>query len=86
VLPFADLSPEKNQDYFSEGLADDLLNDLAPTPGLRVAARSSSFQFRDHGADLTATPPTPMERSTSSSTTTRTEPHIKLPKYMRSVT
>ena len=54
VLPFADLSAEKNQNYFSEGLAEDLLNHLAKTPGLRVAARTSSFQFRDKGADPAA--------------------------------
>jgi TolB-like protein/DNA-binding winged helix-turn-helix (wHTH) protein/Tfp pilus assembly protein PilF len=54
VLPFADLSRDKNQDYFSEGLADDLRNDLARIPGLRVAARSSSFQFHEQGADLAA--------------------------------
>jgi TolB-like protein/DNA-binding winged helix-turn-helix (wHTH) protein/Tfp pilus assembly protein PilF len=47
VLPFADMSPEKNQNYFSDGLAEELLNQLAKTPGLRVAARTSSFQFRD---------------------------------------
>jgi len=54
VLPFADLSAEKNQNYFSDGLSEELLNDLARTPGLRVAARTSSFQFRDQGVDLPA--------------------------------
>lgn len=54
VLPFADMSPEKNQQYFSDGLAEELLNHLAKTPGLRVAARTSSFQFRDHNADHAA--------------------------------
>jgi hypothetical protein len=44
VLPFADMSPEKNQEFFSEGLAEELLNELANTPGLRVVARTSSFQ------------------------------------------
>ncbi len=52
VLPFADMSPEKNQQYFSDGLAEELLNHLAKTPGLRVAARTSSFQLRDKSADL----------------------------------
>ncbi len=52
VLPFADMSADKNQNYFSDGLAEDLLNDLAKTPSLRVAARTSSFQFREKGADL----------------------------------
>ncbi|MGA2904062.1 MAG: winged helix-turn-helix domain-containing protein, partial [Candidatus Korobacteraceae bacterium] len=54
VLPFVDMSPEKNQQYFSDGLAEELLNHLAKTPGLRVAARTSSFQFRDKSADLPA--------------------------------
>ncbi len=54
VLPFADLSPEKNQSYLSDGIAEELLNDLAKTSALHVAARTSSFQFRDRGADLAA--------------------------------
>jgi TolB-like protein/DNA-binding winged helix-turn-helix (wHTH) protein/Tfp pilus assembly protein PilF len=54
VLPFVDMSPEKNQQYFSDGLAEELLNHLAKTPGLRVAARTSSFQLRDKSADLQA--------------------------------
>jgi len=54
VLPFVDMSPEKNQQYFSDGLAEELLNHLAKTPGLRVAARTSSFQLRDKSADLRA--------------------------------
>ena len=54
VLPFADMSPDKNQQYLSDGLAEELLNHLAKTPGLRVAARSSSFQFKGRTADLHA--------------------------------
>jgi TolB-like protein/DNA-binding winged helix-turn-helix (wHTH) protein/Tfp pilus assembly protein PilF len=54
VLPFADMSSEKNQQYFSDGLAEELLNHLAKTPGLRVAARTSSFQFRDKSANPAA--------------------------------
>lgn len=54
VLPFADMSSEKNQQYFSDGLAEELLNQLAKAPGLRVAARTSSFQFRDKSTDLPA--------------------------------
>ena len=46
VLPFADMSPEKNQEDFSDGLAEELLNSLAKIRGLRVAARTSSFQFK----------------------------------------
>lgn len=51
VLPFADLSLEKNQEYFSDGLAEELLNALAKIPGLRVAARTSSFRFGGKAAD-----------------------------------
>jgi len=54
VLPFADMSPEKNQEYFSDGPAEELLNELANTPGLRVVARTSSFQFRGKTGDLRA--------------------------------
>ncbi len=46
VLPFADMSLEKDQEYFSDGLAEELINDLAKIQGLRVAARTSSFQFK----------------------------------------
>ncbi len=52
VLPFVDMSPEKNQEYFSDGLAEELLNELAQTPGLRVAGRTSSFQFKGKNEDL----------------------------------
>ena len=52
VLPFADLSREKDQEYFSDGLSEELLNDLAKIPGLRVAARTSSFQFKGKTEDL----------------------------------
>jgi len=52
VLPFVDVSPEKNQQYFSEGLSEELLNELAKTPELRVAARTSSFRFPAGSTDL----------------------------------
>ena len=52
VLPFVDSSPGKTQEYFSDGLAEELLNELAKTPGLRVAARTSSFQFKGKDVDL----------------------------------
>jgi serine/threonine protein kinase/TolB-like protein len=51
VLPFVDESPEKNQEYFSDGVAEELLNELAKTPGLRVAGRMSSFQFKGKTGD-----------------------------------
>jgi serine/threonine protein kinase/TolB-like protein len=54
VLPFADLSANADQEYFSEGLAEELLNDLARIPSLRVTARTSSFQFKGKAADVRA--------------------------------
>jgi TolB-like protein/tetratricopeptide (TPR) repeat protein len=47
-----DMSPERNQDYFCEGLAEELIDALTHVDGLRVAARSLSFQFRQDGVDL----------------------------------
>jgi TolB-like protein len=52
VLPFADLSQGKDQEYFSDGLADELTNDLAKIRGLKVIARSSAFQFKAKNEDL----------------------------------
>src|SRR5262249_9709628 len=46
VLPFTDLSAEKDQEHFSDGVAEEILNVLARTDGLKVASRTSSFQFR----------------------------------------
>ena len=52
VLPFADLSASGNQQYFSDGLAEELLNLLSKVPGLQVAARTSAFSFKGHTADI----------------------------------
>ena len=52
VLPFADLSEKHDQQYFADGLSDELLDALARIPGLRVINRPSSFQFRDRSADM----------------------------------
>jgi TolB-like protein len=46
VLPFLDLSPAHDQEYFSDGLSEELLDVLARLPELRVAARTSSFSFK----------------------------------------
>jgi TolB-like protein/DNA-binding winged helix-turn-helix (wHTH) protein/Flp pilus assembly protein TadD len=54
VLPFVDLSPAKDQEYFSDGFAEQLINDLAKVSGLKVVGRSSSFQFRNKDVDLRA--------------------------------
>jgi adenylate cyclase len=52
VLPFNDLSPDKDHAYFGEGIAEELLGALAKVDGLRVAARRSSFWFKDKEAEL----------------------------------
>jgi TolB-like protein/thioredoxin-like negative regulator of GroEL len=52
VLPFTDMSPAKDQEYFSDGLAEQLINDLTKVSGLKVAGRSSAFQFRGKNEDL----------------------------------
>lgn len=52
VLPFTDMSPGRDQDYFCEGLAEELIDALTQIEGMRVAARSLSFQFRAAGVDL----------------------------------
>ena len=52
VLPFVDMSPDKDQEYFADGLAEELLNVLAKIPELRVAGRTSSFQFKGKNEDL----------------------------------
>jgi TolB-like protein/DNA-binding winged helix-turn-helix (wHTH) protein/Flp pilus assembly protein TadD len=51
VLPFADMSPAKDQEYFSDGLSEQLINDLAKVSGLKVVGRSSAFQFRGENED-----------------------------------
>src|SRR5580692_3849899 len=52
VLPFADMSPAKDQEYFSDGLAEQLINDLAKISGLKVVGRSSAFQFKGKNEDV----------------------------------
>jgi len=52
VIPFVDLSPKKDQEYFSDGLTEELITTLSQVPGLRVAARTSSFQFKGQNPDL----------------------------------
>ena len=53
VLPFADMSPDSDHEYFSDGISEELLNLLAKVPELRVAARTSSFQFKGQNLDIT---------------------------------
>jgi TolB-like protein/Tfp pilus assembly protein PilF len=53
VLPFVNLSPDKDNEYFSDGLAEEILNLLAKIAGLKVIARTSSFAFRGKEQDIT---------------------------------
>jgi TolB-like protein len=52
VLPFLDMSEKKDQEYFSDGLSEELLDLLAKTPGLEVIARTSSFYFKGKQATI----------------------------------
>ncbi len=54
VLPFVNMSSDPEQTYFSDGIAEELLNALVKLPGLKVAGRTSSFAFRDKANDLRA--------------------------------
>jgi serine/threonine protein kinase/tetratricopeptide (TPR) repeat protein len=54
VLPFSDLSPQRDQEYFCDGLAEEVIAALARVRGLQVASRTSSFQFRASGLDVRA--------------------------------
>jgi len=52
VLPFADMSADSSQAYFTDGIAEEILNVLAKVKGLHVAARTSSFAFRELNKDV----------------------------------
>jgi adenylate cyclase len=52
VLPFVDMSEKRDQEYFSDGLAEELIDLLSQTPDLRVIARTSSFQFKSRSEDV----------------------------------
>jgi adenylate cyclase len=52
VLPFADLSQAKDQEYFCDGISEEILDALAKIEGLRVVARTSSFSFKGKNADV----------------------------------
>jgi TolB-like protein len=52
VLPFTDLSPAHDQEYFSDGMAEEILNALAKVKDLKVAGRTSSFSFKGKNDDL----------------------------------
>jgi TolB-like protein/DNA-binding winged helix-turn-helix (wHTH) protein len=52
VLPFVDMSEGKDQEYFSDGLSEELINHLSRIPALKVIARTSSFQFKGRNEDV----------------------------------
>ena len=52
VLPFTDMSQERDQGYFCDGIAEEIVGALSRIQGLRTASRTSSFRFRDPGADI----------------------------------
>jgi eukaryotic-like serine/threonine-protein kinase len=52
VLPFVNMSGDKEQEYFSDGLAEEIINALTKIPGLKVPARTSSFYFRGKETDI----------------------------------
>jgi serine/threonine-protein kinase len=52
VLPFTNMSPDPENQYFGDGLAEELINALAQIKGLRVAARTSAFRFRGEEVDI----------------------------------
>jgi TolB-like protein/Tfp pilus assembly protein PilF len=52
VLPFADMSPDGDQEYFADGISEELLNVMAQVPDLAVAGRTSSFAFKGQNRDL----------------------------------
>jgi len=52
VLPFANLSSDPEQEFFSDGMTEELLNVLAKNPALKVAARTSVFEFKGKGGDV----------------------------------
>jgi TolB-like protein/Tfp pilus assembly protein PilF len=52
VLPFVDMSPQKDQEYFCDGIAEELINGLTHVRDLRVVARTSAFAFKDKDIDV----------------------------------
>jgi serine/threonine-protein kinase len=52
VLPFVDLSAETDREYFADGISEELISSLAQVDGLRIAARTSSFKFKDAAEDV----------------------------------
>ena len=52
MLPFVNMSPDKEQEYFADGISEELMNLLAQVPDLRVIARTSSFSFKGKEVEI----------------------------------
>jgi TolB-like protein len=52
VMPFADMSPDGDQEYFCDGMSEEIINELTGVSGLRVIARTSAFSFKDKSEDI----------------------------------
>ena len=52
VLPFVNISPEPEQEYFCDGMAEEIINSLTHVEGLKVIARTSAFQFKGMSVDV----------------------------------
>ncbi|MGF2075389.1 hypothetical protein, partial [Enterococcus casseliflavus] len=52
VLPFLNLTGDEGQEYFSDGLTEEVINALANIPGLHVVSRTTVFQFKKHAGDI----------------------------------
>ncbi len=52
VLPFVNMSPDKENEYFSDGISEEILNALSRLSGLHITARSSSFLFKNKNMDV----------------------------------
>jgi adenylate cyclase len=52
ILPFADMSAERDQEYFCDGIAEEIINALSCVRGLHIASRTSSFQFKGQSSDV----------------------------------
>ena len=53
VLPFVDMSPRKDQEYFCHGIADEIITALTSVPGLQVISRTSAFAFQSKDLEVT---------------------------------
>lgn len=54
ILPFVDMSPERDQEYFCDGIAEEIINSVCCIRGLRIASRTSSFQYKGRALDVRA--------------------------------